>query len=61
MSKTAVSYAPRSDVMPESELSALVVAYRFLLHNAKKGDSSPGALDYAKGSKHDSASEKKSG
>ena len=61
MSKTAVYYAPRSDATPESELSVLVVAYRFLLENAQKGDSSPSTLDYAKGSKLDRASEKNTG
>jgi hypothetical protein len=50
----AITYVPRTDATPESELSALAAAYRFILDSAKKEGSRPGAPDAAKGSKHDS-------
>ena len=36
MSKSAISYVPRSDATPEGELAALYGVYRFVLDHAKK-------------------------
>lgn len=55
MPESAISYAPRPDATPETELSSLASVYRFILDaRAKKEGSRPGAPDAAKGSKHDS-------
>ena len=51
MAESKVVYRPRADATPESELSALVAAYRFVIfdcHVIEKG-ARPGALNYAEG------------
>ena len=55
MTDSKVIYTPRGDATPESELSALVAAYRFLmldLYASEKG-AQPGAPDAAKESNND--------
>jgi hypothetical protein len=50
MAESKVVYRPHADATPESELSALVAAYRFVIfdcHVGKKGARS-GALNAAK-------------
>lgn len=54
MSSSRITYVSGPDATPESELSALAAAYRFVLDSAKKEGSRPGAPDAEKGSKHDS-------
>jgi len=54
MAESKVIYPPRPDATPESELSALVAAYRFLMsdcHVSEKG-AQPGAPDAAKESEN---------
>jgi hypothetical protein len=52
-----VTYAPYASVTPETELSALVNVYRFLLKcQTNKEGSRPGIPDTEKGSKLDRAS-----
>jgi hypothetical protein len=50
MVESKIVYRPRADATPESELSALVAAYRFVIFDCyvgKKG-ARPGAPDAAK-------------
>jgi hypothetical protein len=57
MAESKVVYAPRADATPESELSALVAAYRFLLfdcHASEKG-TRPGARERPERIKDDPA------
>ncbi len=54
MAESKVVYRPRADVTPESELSALVAAYRFITldcNGSEKGAQS-GARDAAKESEN---------
>jgi hypothetical protein len=54
MTDSKVIYTPRADATPESELSALVAAYRFLMfdcHASEKGAQS-GSRDAAKESEN---------
>jgi hypothetical protein len=56
MAESKVIYTSRADATPESELSALVAAYRFIIfdrHASKKG-ARPGAPDAAKEIENDS-------
>ena len=41
MPESAISYAPRPDATPESELSALTSAYRFILNCHNKKEAAP--------------------
>jgi hypothetical protein len=55
MGSDLVVYAPRPDATPETELSAVVSAYRFILDSAQKKGARPGAPDDGTESKEDSA------
>jgi hypothetical protein len=50
-SKAPIVYTPRADATPESELSTLVAAYRFLLFDCNECEKGarPGARDDAEG------------
>ena len=51
MAESKVVYRPRADATQESELSAVVAAYRYVIfdcHARKKGPRPPGAPDAAK-------------
>ena len=56
MAESRVVYRPRADATPETELSALVAAYRFIIfdcrHETEKG-AQRGAPDAAKDSKNE--------
>ena len=55
MSSPRITYTPHPDASPESEISALVAAYRFIIFDCdggKKG-ARPGAPDDAEGLKDD--------
>jgi len=55
MAESKVVYRPRDGATPESELSALVAAYRYVIfdcHAIEKG-ARPGARDDAEGLKND--------
>ncbi len=41
MADSAITYATRSDVTPEAEISALAACYKLLLDNAKKKEAAP--------------------
>jgi hypothetical protein len=49
MNNPHITYLPHPDATPQSELSALVAAYRFVIFdcNAKKKGARPGARDDA--------------
>ena len=52
MDSVRVTYQPRSDVTPESELGALVAVYKFVLEaHARKKAAAPSGQDDAKGDK----------
>ncbi len=41
MADSAITYATRSDVTPEAELSALAAVYRFILDSRKQKEAAP--------------------
>ena len=55
MAESKVVYRPRDGATPESELSALVAAYRYVIFecHAKKKAARPGGLDDAEGPESD--------
>ena len=55
MAQSKVVYTPRADATPESERSALVAAYRFVMFDCYVGekDARPGARNDAEGLKND--------
>ena len=50
MAESKVVYRPRADATPESELSALVAAYRYVIFDCQTSEKGarPGAPDAAK-------------
>jgi len=56
MTNPAITYAPRPDTTPETEISALGNVYRFILDcHAKKEATPTSRPEDAKGSQHDRA------
>ena len=55
MAESKVVYRPRADATPESELSAVVAAYRYVIFdlNVSEKGARPGAPDAAKESEND--------
>jgi hypothetical protein len=50
-----VSYSPRPDATPDSEVSALAAAYRLVLDSTQKKGARPGAPNDAEGRSSDGA------
>ncbi len=59
MTNPAITYAPRPDTTPETELSSLANVYKFVLDcHAKEEDTRPGAPNDGTKSKENSANER---